>query len=78
MTRSSGHGAGRHRTAVRCADAPAERAAANLRSDGRHAIEDQALHALERLADMRDRGLLSPDEYETAKDVIIRELETRQ
>jgi hypothetical protein len=36
------------------------------------------LDRLERLADMRDRGLLEPAEYETAKDAIVRELETRQ
>lgn len=43
-------------------------------AEGTQALMDR----LERLADMRDRGLLSPDEYETAKDLIIRELETRQ
>jgi hypothetical protein len=36
------------------------------------------LDRLERLADMRDRGLLEPAEYETAKDAIVRELEARQ
>jgi hypothetical protein len=36
------------------------------------------LDRLERLADMRDRGLLEPAEYETAKDAIVRELESRQ
>ena len=36
------------------------------------------LDRLERLADLRDRGLLAPDEYETAKETIVRELETRQ
>jgi hypothetical protein len=35
------------------------------------------LDRLERLAVMRDRGLLEPAEYETAKDAIVRELETR-
>jgi hypothetical protein len=35
------------------------------------------LDRLERLADMRDRGLLTPDEYETAKDTVMRELESR-
>jgi hypothetical protein len=36
------------------------------------------LDRLERLADLRDRGLLGADEYETAKETIVRELETRQ
>ena len=36
------------------------------------------LDRLERLADLRDRGLLAPDEYETAKETIVRELEARQ
>jgi len=36
------------------------------------------LDRLERLADLRDRGLLEPAEYETAKDSIVRELEARQ
>lgn len=36
------------------------------------------LDRLERLADMRDRGLLEAAEYETAKDAIVRELETRR
>ena len=35
------------------------------------------LDRLERLADMRDRGLLTPEEYETAKDAVMRELESR-
>jgi hypothetical protein len=35
------------------------------------------LDRLERLADLRDRGLLGEDEYETAKDAVMRELETR-
>jgi hypothetical protein len=35
------------------------------------------LDRLERLADMRDRGLLTPEEYETAKDTVMRELESR-
>ena len=40
---------------------------------------DQALlDRLERLADLRERGLLAPEEYETAKDAIMRELEDRQ
>jgi hypothetical protein len=42
-------------------------------SEGTQALLDR----LERLADMRDRGLLGPDEYETAKDAIMRELEAR-
>ncbi len=42
-------------------------------SEGTQALLDR----LERLADMRDRGLLAADEYETAKDVIVRELEAR-
>jgi hypothetical protein len=35
------------------------------------------LDRLERLADLRDRGLLGPDEYETAKEAVVRELEAR-
>ncbi len=35
------------------------------------------LDRLERLADMRDRSLLAEAEYETAKDVVMRELEAR-
>lgn len=41
--------------------------------------ETQALlDRLERLADMRDRGLLDAAEYETAKDAVMRELEARR
>ncbi len=41
--------------------------------------ETQALlDCLERLADMRDRGLLDAAEYETAKDAVMRELEARR
>ena len=43
-------------------------------AEGTQALLDR----LERLADMRDRGLLEPAEYETAKDAIVRELEARQ
>jgi hypothetical protein len=42
-------------------------------SEGTQALLDR----LERLADMRDRGLLAASEYETAKDAIVRELEAR-
>jgi hypothetical protein len=35
------------------------------------------LDRLERLADMRDRSLLTAHEYETAKDAVMRELEDR-
>ncbi len=35
------------------------------------------LDRLERLADMRDRGLLTPEEYETAKDAVMHEIEAR-
>ncbi len=35
------------------------------------------LDRLERLADMRDRGLLTAEEYETAKDAVMRGLEAR-
>ena len=35
------------------------------------------LDRLERLADMRDRGLLTAEEYETAKDAVMHELEAR-
>jgi hypothetical protein len=42
-------------------------------TEGTQALLDR----LERLADMRDRGLLGGDEYETAKDAIMTELEGR-
>lgn len=42
-------------------------------TEGSQALLDR----LERLADMRDRGLLTPDEYDTAKDAVMRELEAR-
>lgn len=42
-------------------------------SEGTQALLDR----LERLADLRDRGLLATDEYETAKEAVMRELETR-
>ncbi|MFL5751507.1 MAG: SHOCT domain-containing protein [Chloroflexota bacterium] len=35
------------------------------------------LDRLERLGQMRDRGLLAPDEYETAKEAVMHELEAR-
>lgn len=61
--------------------APADGTASGIASpdapefaEGTQALLDR----LERLADMRDRGLLEPAEYETAKDAIVRELETRQ
>ena len=44
----------------------------------RDAESTQALlDRLERLADMRDRGLLTAEEYETAKDAVMHELEAR-
>lgn len=43
-------------------------------TEGTQALLDR----LERLADMRDRGLLEPAEYETAKEAIVAELEARQ
>jgi hypothetical protein len=61
--------------------AAADDAAAGIPSpDGPEFAEgtQALLDRLERLADMRDRGLLEPAEYETAKDAIMRELETRQ
>ena len=42
-------------------------------TEGTQALLDR----LERLADMRDRGLLGPEEYETAKTAIMAELEGR-
>jgi hypothetical protein len=42
-------------------------------TEGTQALLDR----LERLADMRDRGLLGPDEFETAKAAIMAELEGR-
>ena len=55
------------RRAARAAADPAEF------SEGTQALLDR----LERLADMRDRGLLTPEEYETAKDAVMREIEAR-
>jgi hypothetical protein len=46
--------------------------------DGIHESTQALLDRLERLADLRDRGLLGREEYETAKETIVRELETRQ
>ena len=46
--------------------------------DGIEESTQALLDRLERLADLRDRGLLGHDEYETAKETIVRELETRQ
>jgi hypothetical protein len=46
--------------------------------DGIDESTQALLDRLERLADLRDRGLLGRDEYETAKETIVRELETRQ
>jgi hypothetical protein len=42
-------------------------------SDGTQALLDR----LERLADLRDRGMLGQGEYETAKESVMRELEAR-
>lgn len=42
-------------------------------TEGTQALLDR----LERLADMRDRGLLGPEEYETAKAAVMAELEGR-
>jgi hypothetical protein len=53
--------------AHRAADAPSEF------QEGTQALLDR----LERLADMRDRGLLTSEEYETAKDAVMHELEAR-
>jgi len=46
--------------------------------DGIEESTQALLDRLERLADLRDRGLLGHDEYEIAKETIVRELETRQ
>jgi hypothetical protein len=60
---------------------PATREASGLAADsgeGDFSEGTQALlDRLERLGDMRDRGLLDPAEYETAKDAIMHELEGR-
>ena len=42
-------------------------------SEGTQALLDR----LERLADLRDRGMLGEAEYETAKESVMRELEAR-
>ena len=57
---------------TRPVDAVSDEPAADF-SEGTQALLDR----LERLADMRDHGLLEPAEYETAKEAIMRELETR-
>ena len=54
-------------------DARAGDAAGAEFDEGTQALLDR----LERLADLRDRGLLGEAEYETAKDAVVRELETR-
>jgi hypothetical protein len=70
---------------VECAEAgttanPEARAAPELPADQGEAFSEgtQALlDRLERLGDMRDRGLLTADEFEAAKATIIAELESR-
>jgi hypothetical protein len=55
-------------------DEPGDDAAADADfSEGTQALLDR----LERLADLRDRGLLGLEEYDTAKDSVMRELEGR-
>ena len=57
------------------ADAPVDPA---RHPDAAFPEDTQALlDRLERLGEMRDRGLLKPDEYETAKDAVMHELEAR-
>ena len=59
---------------------PAGPPAGSTDGDGSGAFPEgtQALlDRLERLADMRDRGLLTPAEYETAKETVMHELEAR-
>jgi hypothetical protein len=51
----------------------AQSAPATAFAEGTQALLDR----LERLGEMRDRGLLQADEYETAKDAVMRELEAR-
>jgi len=70
--------------AVECAEAettaPEARAAPELPADQDEAFSEgtQALlDRLERLGDMRDRGLLTADEFDAAKVTIIAELESR-
>jgi hypothetical protein len=53
-------------------DRPGDAAAEEF-SEGTQALLDR----LERLADLRDRGLLGAEEYETAKEAVMRELEAR-
>lgn len=62
------------------ASAPADPVGRTAPAHGSEAFTEgtQALlDRLERLADMRDRGLLRADEFETAKAAIIQELEAR-
>ena len=54
-------------------DAGSEAASEAGFSEGTQALLDR----LERLADLRDRGMLGEAEYETAKDSVMRELEAR-
>ena len=46
--------------------------------DGSTESSTALLDRLERLADLRDRGLLGADEYETAKAAVMRQLEDRR
>jgi hypothetical protein len=55
------------------ATAPDDDGGAATFEEGTQALLDR----LERLADMRDRGLLGEDESETAKEAVMRELERR-
>ena len=64
--RSAGPGRRRHGAT------PRRRADAEF-SEGTQALLDR----LERLADLRDRGLLGQAEYDTAKESVMRELEAR-
>ena len=73
-------GAAVARAEAETAASPEARAALELPSDESEAFTEgtQALlDRLERLADMRDRGLLTVEEFDAAKVTIIAELEDR-
>lgn len=69
----------RHQGAAPAASAPSHAPVQPAVERAAFGEETQALlDRLERLADLRDRGLLDAAEYETAKDAVMRELEARR
>ena len=64
------------RAADTAGDPPATDPAAGAPADFQEGTQ-ALLDRLERLADMRDRGLLTSAEYETAKEAVMHEIEAR-